>query len=486
MAETLTIRTASSTEVIQIAVPGPQGPKGDKGDPGDVAGLPLTTLGDGLYRGPSQNERLPIGSAGQILKVSAGGIPEWGEAPATGVTSVSGTAPIVSSGGATPAISISAATTSADGSMSSADKIKLNGIATGAEVNVQANWTEASSASDAFIQNKPTLGTASTKDAPATGNASSTQVVLGNDTRLSDSRTPSSTLAHAASHAAAGSDPVFNQNLNTTDSPQFNQITASQFNGADTSGYDNSGSLTMLGALSGPAGSINTNGADYAGGGSINTSGGNYGSYGGSINTSGGSDIDVLGGSIDTSAGGGSINTRGTGSIGFGVDGSRTTLTGTATANRSISMPDASGTIALAGDAPASHTHGNLTNDGKIGSTAGLPVVTTTAGAVSTLALGAAGQVLTVNSGATGVEFADPAASGVTGAAASASDVLGVSGANITGVDANADRIVFWDDSASALKYLEAGSGLSISGTTLTATGGLNAMQSIAINFVLN
>jgi hypothetical protein len=41
-------------------------------------------------------------------------------------------------------------------------------------------------------------------------------------------------------------------------------------------------------------------------------------------------------------------------------------------------------------------------------------------------------------------------------------------------VDANADRIVFWDDSASKLAYLEAGSGLSISGTTMTvtATGG--------------
>jgi hypothetical protein len=54
---------------------------------------------------------------------------------------------------------------------------------------------------------------------------------------------------------------------------------------------------------------------------------------------------------------------------------------------------------------PTSHTHGNLTNDGKLGSTSGLPVVTTTAGAVTTLALGTANQVLRVNSGATGVEF---------------------------------------------------------------------------------
>ena len=53
----------------------------------------------------------------------------------SGVTSVSGTAPIVSSGGTTPAISISAATTSAAGSMSAVDKTKLDGIASGATAN---------------------------------------------------------------------------------------------------------------------------------------------------------------------------------------------------------------------------------------------------------------------------------------------------------------------------------------------------------------
>ena len=37
------------------------------------------------------------------------------------------------------------------------DHTKLNGIAAGAEVNVQADWNEASSGSDAFIANKPTI-----------------------------------------------------------------------------------------------------------------------------------------------------------------------------------------------------------------------------------------------------------------------------------------------------------------------------------------
>ena len=50
-----------------------------------------------------------------------------------GVTTVTGTTPIVSSGGNTPAISISAATTSAAGSLSAADKVKINAL-TGSEV----------------------------------------------------------------------------------------------------------------------------------------------------------------------------------------------------------------------------------------------------------------------------------------------------------------------------------------------------------------
>ena len=59
------------------------------------------------------------------------------------VTSVTGTAPIASSGGTTPAISISAATASAAGSMSAADKTKLDGVATNAN-----NYTHPSHSGD--------------------------------------------------------------------------------------------------------------------------------------------------------------------------------------------------------------------------------------------------------------------------------------------------------------------------------------------------
>ena len=61
---------------------------------------------------------------------------------ASTVQSVTGTAPIVSSGGATPAVSITAATTSAAGSMSAADKVKIDatsGTNTGDQTNITGN-----------------------------------------------------------------------------------------------------------------------------------------------------------------------------------------------------------------------------------------------------------------------------------------------------------------------------------------------------------
>ena len=93
------------------------------------------------------------------------------------------------------------------------------------------------------------------------------------------------------------------------------------------------------------------------GGGSVNTS-----LYGGSILTYGVDAATFLsGGSIITYGGGGDINTRGTGSIGFGSSGTRTTVTGTATANRAISLPNAGGTIALTSDFAAPPAIGNTT-----------------------------------------------------------------------------------------------------------------------------
>ncbi len=70
-------------------------------------------------------------AANTTKKIQVGNLPGG---TGGGVTAVTGTAPITSSGGATPDIGITAATTSAAGSMSAADKTKLDGIAPGAQV----------------------------------------------------------------------------------------------------------------------------------------------------------------------------------------------------------------------------------------------------------------------------------------------------------------------------------------------------------------
>ena len=58
--------------------------------------------------------------------------------------------------GADGKVTLTAATDSADGYMTATDHAKLTGIAAGAEVNVQADWAESDSSSDAYIANKPT------------------------------------------------------------------------------------------------------------------------------------------------------------------------------------------------------------------------------------------------------------------------------------------------------------------------------------------
>lgn len=59
----------------------------------------------------------------------------------------------------TVAIPLADSTNSKAGLLSPTEKSKLAGIASGAEVNVQADWNVTDSSSDAFIKNKPTIPT---------------------------------------------------------------------------------------------------------------------------------------------------------------------------------------------------------------------------------------------------------------------------------------------------------------------------------------
>ena len=74
------------------------------------------------------------------------------------------------------------------------------------KTNITDLATVATTGNYSDLNGTPTLGTAAEKNAPASGDASSSQVVLGNDSRLSDSR-PASDVS---SWAKANSKPTYN------------------------------------------------------------------------------------------------------------------------------------------------------------------------------------------------------------------------------------------------------------------------------------
>ena len=173
----------------------------------DLSGKPTLGTAAALNTGTAAGNVVVLDGSGRLPAVDGSQL--TGLTTGT-VTSVGGTAPISSSGGNSPVISISAATTTAAGSMSAADKTKLDGIAAGATANAtdaqlrdRSTHTGTQSAatitglaavatSGAYgdLSGRPTLGTAASLDVATTGDATSGQVVKGDDSRLTDARTP--------------------------------------------------------------------------------------------------------------------------------------------------------------------------------------------------------------------------------------------------------------------------------------------------------
>ena len=185
-----------------------------------------------------------VANGGTGSSTAAGALSNLGAYPASNpsgytsnlgtVTGVTGTAPIVSSGGTAPAISITAATTGAAGSMSAADKTKLDGIQAGAQVNVSTNLSKSSTATDVSLNSSTgsgvNIGTVTTSVAGVMTAADKTKL---------DGIAPGAQAGTVTSVSGTGS--VSGLNLTGT--------------------FTTSGSLTLGGTLSLTAANVNAVGA---------------------------------------------------------------------------------------------------------------------------------------------------------------------------------------------------------------------------------
>jgi hypothetical protein len=204
----------------------------------------------------------------------------------------------------------------------------------------------------------------------------------------------------------------------------------------DTS--NNGGSITTAGGATSTGGSINTSGSGAYSGGYINTGAGGTGG-GGSINLSNG------GGGIYTDGGGGSITTYGSGTIELGTAGvsTMTTFTGAASgSNKSIALPNLSGTVVVTASVGTTATHALFAN------TTGFPAYRAIATADIATALTTPGAIGGTTA-ATSVKIANgSAASTALQIGAVSNGVYSPNGAGTdVGISANGALVAFWNSS---------------------------------------
>ena len=240
--------------------------KGTLGTNGTVTQLPTTGvhIGD-TYRVITAGTYAGLTCSVGDLIIATATTPTWTIAPTDtdgAVTGVSGTNPIqTTASGSNIAVSIIPASTTSAGSMSSADKIKLNGIAAGAEVNVQSDWNQTSTTSSDFIKNKPTSLAASLGGAAESlvttgqkytwnnkGSVSSVGITAGSGLSVTGGPITSSgsiTVAHSNSVTSSTKGGVIAPVVETGSIPTLKIPTISY----DTEGHITAGSETSVSVL---------------------------------------------------------------------------------------------------------------------------------------------------------------------------------------------------------------------------------------------
>ena len=147
--------------------------------------------------------------------------------------------------------------------------------------------------------------------------------------------------------------------------------------------------------------------------------------------------------------------------------------------NITVKLPASTGTLLLSDGSGASLTSLNASNlgsgtipDARFPAT--LPAISgqNLTGIVTGITAGSNITVLESPSGNFIITATGGGGGGTVSINASAGDILSASSGEISADDAGSDKLVFWDDSESKLTYLTAGSGLSISGNIITASGG--------------
>ena len=159
--------------------------------------------------------------SGKVLTTN-GTTPSWTTPNAGTVTSVTGTAPIVSSGGATPAISIPAATSSVNGYLTSTDWTTFNGKGSGSVTTVSVVSTNGFTGTVANATTTPAITITTSITGVLKGNGTAiSAATAGTDysvgtSALTTGILKSTTTTGTLSIAVAADFPTLNQNTSGT------------------------------------------------------------------------------------------------------------------------------------------------------------------------------------------------------------------------------------------------------------------------------